>query len=310
MTNEDLEAVGKGLEPPKPGTYQAKVIQADPKKPAGKGARIEVIYEITKGDHKGFKLFDYLAEGEASKWKRDQFWVAAGLVTGSGKNVKVLDLDPAKVHKLPDVLVRVGNHTYEDEIKADVKGVYPLPTDSDDADAAEEGEEAEAAEGADDGEEIDLDAMSKDELIEFAEENEIEIPKTKKTTAAIRSFIASELEEEAPEEEAAEDPEAEAADPEEEEVDLSELSLKELRALAEENDVEHEGLKRAALETALEEALGGEEEPESEEGEAQDYASWDLADIKEELKSRDIKPLGPKSKLIKLLEESDKTGGV
>lgn len=310
MTKEDLDKVGKGLEPPKPGTYQAKVVQAEPTAPKDKTPRIEVIYEITKGDSAGFRLYDYLVDGEASKWKRDQFWVAAGLVTGSGKSLKVADLDPAKVHKLPEVLLRVSNRTWNDEIQADIKGVYPLEADSDDADAAEESDDSEG----DDGEEIDLDAMSLKELKAFAEDNEIEIPATKKTTGAIRSFIASQLEEPEEEEAADDDGEDEAAEDEEgEEVDLSELSLKELRILAEENDIDHDGMKRAALEEALEEALGGEEEGDAvdgEEAEEIDYSDWSLGDLKEELKERGIKAVGSKSALVAKLEKSDKTGGV
>lgn len=311
MTKEDHDKAGRGAEPPKPGTYRARVVQAEPKSPKDKDPRIEVIYEITVGDFKGAKLYDYITEGESSKWKKDQFWIALGLVKTNGSKVTVLPLDPARVNKLPEVMVRVVNEMFNEEPKAKVRGVYPLDTDSDDADAEADAE----AEGEEDGEaeddgEVDLDAMNVTELKEFADENELEIPKTKKTAAAIRSWLSAQLaeaEEDETEAEPEEDGEEEGEEEGGEEVDLSELSLKELRVLADENEIDHSGMKRPALEAALEEALGEteEEEGEDEEPEEIDYSDWSLTDLKKELTERGLKPIGSKAAMITKLKKSD-----
>jgi SAP domain-containing protein len=327
LTKDDLAKVGRGAEPPKPGTYRAKIVEVNPETPKDKDPRIAVIYEITsKGEGNGYRLYDYLTESPASKWKKDQFFVAAGLVQTVGGKIKVLELDTDKVHKLPEVLVRVKHETYNDETRAKPQGVFPLDdddpdeTDADeDDDAAEdedEGEEAEveADEDAEDAEVPDFSEMTAKEIRAWFADAEIEIPDDLKGLSKLRAWAEENA---APFEEDAEaDADDEDAEGDEEELDLDAMSIKELRELAEENEIDHKGLKIGALRAKLAEELGDEEDAEDEdaedadEDEAVDYSDWSLADLKAELEARDLKTVGPKTTLIKRLEKSDESDPV
>jgi hypothetical protein len=65
----------KGDKPlPKPGVYRCKVVSCVDATPSGKDRRLEVVYEITHGENKGFKLYDYInLVSEEAAWKLRRF---------------------------------------------------------------------------------------------------------------------------------------------------------------------------------------------------------------------------------------------
>lgn len=324
MTKDDYEKAtsGKGAVL-KPGVYRAKLIDFKDAKPEGKNPRWELIYEVSHGDGKGTRLYDYLTHADNAKWKKDQFFTAMGLVTVSGGKVKVADFDPDRLSKYPEVLARVINETYEEEQRHKLASVLPLDEDADDEDAeSDEDEDPDAEDEEDEDEEgededPDFDAMSAPQLREWAEENEIEIPAKVKGISKVRAFLVDKWEEmavsEDDEDEESEDEDEDGDEEEMEEVDLATLKLPALRALADENDVDHEGLNAAKLRIALAEALGDEEEDEDgddDEEDEVDYNTWSLAELKSELKDRGLKPVGSKAQLAKKLEKSDESDPV
>lgn len=148
-----------------------------------------------------------------------------------------------------------------------------IPMDDVEEDAADEEVEEES-------DEIDLDSMSLKELLELAEENEIEIDlsaKDKKNADKVREFLRqfvegddSEEETETEDEDGEEDADEEA---EEDDVDLEAMSLKELLEFAKENELEIPkkiAKDKAAVIEFITEQLGEEEETEEEEEEEED----------------------------------------
>lgn len=326
MTKDDYEKAtsGKGAVL-KPGVYRARLIKFTDAQPEGKNPRWEVVYEITHGDGKGTRLYDYLTHGDNAKFKKDQFFTALGLVTLVGGKVKVAEFDPDRLNKYPEVLARVTNETYEDAQRHKLASVLPLDADEDDDDAeSDEDEDAESEdededEEGDEGEdeEPDFDAMSISELREWAEENEIEIPAKVKGVSKVRAFLVDKWEEmavpaEDDEDEEDDEPEDEDEDGEEEteEVDLTTMKLGELRRLADDNEIDHEGVSKKDLIVALTEALSESEDDEEDEEDEVDYTTWSLTDLKNELKERGIRPLGSKAQLVGKLKKSDESDPV
>lgn len=123
----------------------------------------------------------------------------------------------------------------------------------------------------------------------------------------------AEAEEEEPE--AEEDPDEEGEDEDEElseRADLDEYDRDDLEALIEEEELEVEYTKKTPLKKLRDkvwDALDLDGEDEGEEGEeTADYSEMSAADLKAELKTRGLSTSGPKSKLVKRLEEDDKDG--
>lgn len=121
-----------------------------------------------------------------------------------------------------------------------------------------------------------------------------------------------EAEAEEPDEDEAEDEDAEAeADEDEgEAIDLDELDRTELKALIKDQELGIKVMKSMSdddVRAKIAEAMGEEEEAEEAEegGDAEDYNSWGLDDLKGELKSRGLKFNGPKAALVTRLKESD-----
>ena len=114
--------------------------------------------------------------------------------------------------------VTVTHETYDGKKRSRVTDVFPL--------------DASDVEGEDDGEEVDLEEMSLEELIEFAEENEIKLTaKQKKRKSAALAAIQEALDD-SDEEEEADDDEEEA-----DEVDVFTLNLSECRSFAKDNGI-------------------------------------------------------------------------
>lgn len=120
--------------------------------------------------------------------------------------------------------------------------------------------------------------------------------------------------EEEEEEDPDEDPDEDGEEEEElsERADLDEYDRDDLEALIEEEELEVKRtpkLKLATLRDRVWDALGIDEEDEEEEEEEEaDYSDMSTADLKAELKTRGLATSGPKSKLVKRLEEDDKDG--
>ena len=159
--------------------------------------------------------------------------------------------------------VTVTHETYDGKKRSRVTDVFPLDA-SDVEDADEEADE-----------EVDLEEMSLEELIEFAEENDIKLTaKQKKRKSAALAAIQDALgDDDEEEDEEAEDEEVEDTDESEEEADdeeepaLEDMDLDQLIEFAEENEIKltakQKKRKSAAL-AAIQEALDDTDEEEEE----------------------------------------------
>lgn len=160
--------------------------------------------------------------------------------------------------------VTVTHETYDGKKRSRVTDVFPL--------------DASDVEGEDDGEEVDLEEMSLEELIEFADENDIKLTaKQKKRKSAALAAIQDALGDDEEEDEEADDEEAddedtesedEADEEEDEEPALEDMDLDQLVEFAEENEIKltakQKKRKSAAL-AAIQEALDDSDEEEEEE---------------------------------------------
>lgn len=166
--------------------------------------------------------------------------------------------------------VTVTHETYDGKNRSRVTDVFPL--------------DASDVEGEDDGEEVDLEEMSLEELIEFADENDIKLTaKQKKRKSAALAAIQDALGDDEEEDEEADDEEADDEDTEseeeesdeddEEEPALEDMDLDQLVEFAEENEIKltakQKKRKSAAL-AAIQEALDDSDEEEEEDDEEAD----------------------------------------
>lgn len=169
--------------------------------------------------------------------------------------------------------VTVTHETYDGKKRSRVTDVFPL--------------DASDVEGEDDGEEVDLEEMSLEELIEFADENDIKLTaKQKKRKSAALAAIQDALgddeeeDEEADDEEADEDTESEeGSDEDEEEPALEDMDLDQLIEFAEENEIKltakQKKRKSAAL-AAIQEALDDTDEEEDTDDEDEEADEVDV----------------------------------
>lgn len=173
--------------------------------------------------------------------------------------------------------VTVTHETYDGKKRSRVTDVFPL--------------DASDVEGEDDGEEVDLEEMSLEELIEFADENDIKLTaKQKKRKSAALAAIQDALGDEDEEEEEADDEEADDEDTEseeeaddeeedEEEPALEDMDLDQLIEFAEENEIKltakQKKRKSAAL-AAIQEALDDTDEEEEADDEDEEADEVDV----------------------------------
>lgn len=172
--------------------------------------------------------------------------------------------------------VTVTHETYDGKKRSRVTDVFPL--------------DASDVEGEDDGEEVDLEEMSLEELIEFADENDIKLTaKQKKRKSAALAAIQDALGDDEEEDEEADDEEAddedteseeeESDDEEEEEPALEDMDLDQLVEFAEENEIKltakQKKRKSAAL-AAIQEALDDSDEEEEEDDEDEEADEVDV----------------------------------
>lgn len=168
--------------------------------------------------------------------------------------------------------VTVTHETYDGKKRSRVTDVFPL--------------DASDVEGEDDGEEVDLEEMSLEELIEFAEENDIKLTaKQKKRKSAALAAIQDALgddeeEDEEVDDEGADDEDTESDDEEdEEEPALEDMDLDQLVEFAEENEIKltakQKKRKSAAL-AAIQEALDDTDEEEDADDEDEEADEVDV----------------------------------
>jgi hypothetical protein len=267
-----------------------------------------VVFVIKGGDFDGRKLWHYILPEQAEFRMRE--FTDALEVPPKG----VIDTD-----KLVGTVLQIRTVVQKSEEygeQARVKNVLPP---------------AEGTSDAADGEEPPYEEWETTELAEEAEARELKITGRKTKQKLIAALEADD--------EAADDTgasgEAGAEEEEEDEegdgeeltrADLAEMDRDGLRALIKEEGLkEQAGVKvlktdsdddlREKIATAMEipedeeeSEEESDEEEEEEDDEAADYSTWDIADLKAELKERGLKPDGRKSILVKRLEQDDTSG--
>lgn len=158
VSGSDPERAMRGGEPPKPGVYPVKIKEinsgfskGDDGKPDRKRPRLEVVFEISAGEHKGFPLWEYLTFTEASQWKLDQFLQTVG-IADKKKRKGEFDTDEYVGQELK---VRVKHETQQgsDEPRPRVAAMMPLG-EGDDLTSVEERDDKSPEE-----DEVDLEAL-------------------------------------------------------------------------------------------------------------------------------------------------------
>lgn len=188
--------------------------------------------------------------------------------------------------------VTVTHETYDGKKRSRVTDVFPL--------------DASDVEGEDDGEEVDLEEMSLEELIEFADENDIKLTaKQKKRKSAALAAIQGALDDSDEEEdEEADDEEADDEDTEseeeesegdEEEPALEDMDLDQLVEFAEENEIKLTAKQKkrksaalAAIQEALDDSDEEEEEDDDEEADEVDVFTLNLSECRSFAKDNGI----------------------
>lgn len=205
----DVEAAGEGFETPPPGLYRAKLAECNMTKSKAGNDMLECVYELIRGDYKGSKVWDYIVIGVEGfpERKLRQFLEAVEYITGK-KNAKG-SFDPDEFED-SEVQLRLKNETYEDEPRARVAAVLPLPDDDEDEEEIEDDAAEEGAEEEGDGEEYTYDDLAEMDLADLKgviEEEELEgIRVTKKSKVeTVLAKVAEALELEPEEEEEDED---------------------------------------------------------------------------------------------------------
>lgn len=268
-----------GGEQPKPGVYTAQLsecnhrVAGEDKK--GEDDDLEVVVRIVGDDTVYSPLWDYVGLNKKTKWKLDQFLRAVG-VAGVDKKRKG-EFDPDKIAKAqPKFKIRVKGDSYEGDYRAKI-GAYLAPVDGDEeeddpfkkkkgkgkASKKTEPEPDEDDEEEDDDEDLGYDAdeleeMTLKEVKDIARNLDIPVKKGKKKADYIDEIIDAQAD--ADEEEEEDDDEED--DQEYTYEDLEAMKIRELRNLADELEIDHDGMRKAALVDEIAEELGVEEDDE------------------------------------------------
>lgn len=291
-----------------PGVYPCRVTKlADVTPSNGKDRRLEVTCSITRGPEKGWQRTSYIPFTDANEWKMDQLYVALGLLDDK-KLTGELDTDHPE--RLPEFRIRVRGGTYNDEPVSEIAAFLPP---SEEEDEPEEDEDVDGENENEDPDELtdfdvdDLDELELGDLVELAEEREIDVPKG--TSAAKKKKLVAALTEWA-EENAGEGDEGDDYDYAlTSDDDVDGLDIDDLKAAAEERELEVTGkgvaLKKklvTALKEWVEENVEDDDEDEEDEDaepdEPVDYSSMPIAELRELMTERKIK-LTPKQKALK-----------
>lgn len=265
----DVEVREANYAQPKPGIYNVKIVEANPRLTDGKND-IEVIAEVTdKGEFQGARLWSYVNFGEASAWKLAEFTMALGL-----KQKGEIDTDKLVGKKCQ---VKVNASTYEGEYRARLQR-WLVPSDS--------------VDGSDD--ENEFDDWTDDDLKEELSSRELKVTGRFTRDKAIALLSESSDEEE---------PEEEEEEPEEEEAeggqDYSDWSLDDLKGEAEERGIMGNISGRKTKEKLIEALEADDDGPNGDGQETtpeDDYDEWSDEELASEIKDRDLTVSGRKTK--------------
>lgn len=198
------------------------------------------VFKVLDGKQKGSKIYHNTSLLPQSLFNLKNLLIALGVPVPD--KAFQLNLDECEGCNCG---VTIAHETYDGKKRSRVTDVFPL-------DSTE-------VEDDDDSEDVDLEEMSLEELIEFAEENDIKLTAKQKK----RKSAALEAIQEAISDEDEEDEEVE----EDDDVELEDMSLEQLVGFAEENDIKltakQKKRKSAAL-AAIQEALDDSDEEEEE----------------------------------------------
>ncbi len=178
-----------------PNDNYAVRVEEVTKEQGDKGAYLQFVLKITDGEFKGRKLWHICSLAPQSLWNLRATLEAMGRTVPTSK----MQLDYRSL-KGSEFGVTTELETYKGKQKAKVVDVFKLGEEeagesSEDQEEAEDSEETEENQEetveAGEEEEIDLEELSLEELLAFAEEHEIELTKKQKMTkqraiAAIR----------------------------------------------------------------------------------------------------------------------------
>lgn len=221
------------------------------------------VFKVLDGKQKGSKIYHNTSLLPQSLFNLKNLLIALGIPVPD--KAFQLNLDECEGCNCG---VTIAHETYDGKKRSRVTDVFPL--------------DSTGVEDDDDSEDVDLEEMSLEELIEFAEENDIKLTakqKKRKSAAleAIQEALDEDEEEEAEDEEVEDDSDDEAE--EEDDVDLEDMSLEQLVEFAEENDIKltakQKKRKSAAL-AAIQEAL---EENDDEEDDGEETEDSDEVDV-------------------------------
>ena len=238
------------------------------------------VFKVLDGKQKGSKIYHNTSLLPQSLFSLKNLLIALGVPVPD--KAFQLNLDECEGCNCG---VTITHETYDGKKRSRVTDVFPL-------DSAE-------VEDDDDSEDVDLEEMSLEELIEFAEENDIKLTakqKKRKSAAleAIQEALGDEDEEgEAEDEEVEDDSDDEAG--EEDDVDLEDMSLEQLVEFAEENDIKLTAKQKkrksaalAAIQEALEETDDEEEDDDEEDSDEVDVFTLNLSECRSFAKDNGI----------------------
>lgn len=156
---------------PAPAVYEMKIEACDLTKPSGKDERLEVKFRAVGKKWTGYaSVFEYInVESAQAAWKLREFLEAVGLVKpGSKKAAGDLDTD-----KLVGKTIKIAlkPDTYNGEPSPKVGKMMPIDDEDDDEDEDDEADETDDDEDEASDDEVDLDDMSLEEMVEYAEEH-------------------------------------------------------------------------------------------------------------------------------------------
>lgn len=243
------------------------------------------VFKVLDGKQKGSKIYHNTSLLPQSLFNLKNLLIALGVPVPD--KAFQLNLDECEGCNCG---VTIDHETYDGKKRPRVTDVFPL--------------DASDVEADDEGEEVYLEEMSLEELIEFADDNDIKLTaKQKKRKSAALEAIQDamgddeEADEEADDEDTDEDSDdtVEEADDEAEEVALEDMDLEGLVEFAEENDIKltakQKKRKSAAL-SAIQEALDNtdeeEEDDEDEEAEEVDVFTLNLSECRSFAKDNGI----------------------
>lgn len=229
------------------------------------------VFKVLDGKQKGSKIYHNTSLLPQSLFNLKNLLIALGVPVPD--KAFQLNLDECEGCNCG---VTIAHETYDGKKRSRVTDVFPL-------DSTE-------VEDDDDSEDVDLEEMSLEELIEFAEENDIKLTakqKKRKSAAleAIQEALGDEEDDEEPEDE----------EEEEDDVELEDMSLEQLVEFAEENDIKLTAKQKkrksaalAAIQEALEETDDEEEDDDEEDSDEVDVFTLNLSECRSFAKDNGI----------------------